>query len=350
MNKKFNLPFFSYSFNKALRSPSTWITLAIASIPGYMVTLSSDSSLLSVILFFTFPIFIIFITYRAAGIFRDEIENQTMLTIQSKPIKRRDLVLQGFASLSVMVFIGIIIAAFIPGLIAVMKDEAKIADKILMSLSLYLLSILVASIALVLSLSLKGKAFIGVMLGAFGTGFYIMFGVSTYLQSKYSTTPKISHNKLTNMAHGRGITINDIKDQNGNVIINVKITDSSNTSATDQWEKIYNQVNDAKKSPYDVIKWFDPALHWGTMFGASTEFHKDNIDYNKLGENILDSIFDSITDRAKNVKIIKAGSEFTFQIDRTRTIPLWYPYILWSTIGAIGVLLSLRKIQKVNIA
>jgi len=179
-----NKAFYIYTINKALKSISTWVTLAIAAIPIYIVAFTADSEYIPMVLYFTFPLFIIFITYRAGGLFRDEIENQTMLTIQSKPITRKQIVIQGYIALMTIILASVVIVALIPGIISVIKEHQRLLDKLLMTLTLYMLGCFVAAIALLLSLVMKGKSYIGVMLGAFGSGFYVLFGLSTFLQAK----------------------------------------------------------------------------------------------------------------------------------------------------------------------
>lgn len=340
------MKFFNYSFKKILVTPSTYITLIIAiSIPWILAFNESAEFLLPVIIYFTMPLFVIFITYTAGQIFRDEVENQTMLSILSKPIKRSSLIFEGYFALIIWVFMGSLAISLLPGFVVSIREKASFLKPVLMTLALDLLGAIFSSIALVLSLVLKGKSSIGVMLGAFGSGFYLLFGFSMFMQIRYSNAQDINPNSIARKVGNKGVK-STTDEKNNNLIFTIE----KNPNNAKELEELYNDIKalENKKAPYDFVKWFDPSMHWGSMFGAYTN-EKGKIDSNSES-SLLSRVFEAKEFKIINLSEIQNNNKFTFEIEQVKLVPLWYPFVLWTAIGSGLILLSLFKINKINIA
>ena len=335
------MKFFSYTFKKTLLSPSTYITLILTLvIPWIIIFTDIAEAYLPILIYFTLPIFIIFITYTTAKIFRDEVENQTMLSILSKPIKRSNLIFEGFLVIVTWIFIGSLLISLLPGLVVAIREKVSYLRPFLITVSLFILGSLFGSIALMLSLLMKGKAFIGVMLGAFGSGFYLLFGLSSFLQIRYDQN--IDVNSILLNANYQNIRVIQQK-QNDNLIFTA--IDPNNQNPQDLQE-VYNGIKSlTERKPYSVIKWFDPSLHWQSMFGGYNSVGK--VDQN-TESTLLSRGFEGTKVKIFNLTNIK-NNQFTFEAKKEKIIPLWYPYVIWLSIGSALIFLSLKKINKINI-
>lgn len=249
--------FYEYTFKKMLKSVSTYVTGIIAVIVPLIVAIfalskgSASESTLAMTTYFTFPVMIIFLAFKVSQIFRDEIENKTLLSIQAKPITRKQMVLQGLLAVNTLSVILVLVGGFIPFMLESIPGGAKLLGHgILITLTELLLLVIISVVALLLSLMLGGKAFIGTMIGGFVAGFYVLFGITAFIniagsrQSKYEN----AYNDMNTVLSNNGVAYEDSI-----------IPGSSTNEATAIYQFTLKNAPDAKvgKALTDAFKTFD---------------------------------------------------------------------------------------------
>lgn len=360
--------FYEYTLKKMLKSVSTYVTGVIAVIVPLIVAVlavskgSASESTLAMTTYFTFPVMIIFLAFKVSQIFRDEIENKTLLSIQAKPITRKQMVLQGLLAVNTLSVVIVLIGGFIPFMLEAIPGGAKLLGHgILITLTELLLLVIISVVALLLSLILGGKAFIGTMIGGFVAGFYVLFGITAFIniagsrQSKYENAyndmQRILNNKLNSSDYSDGVvpgySTNDPK-----AIYEFTLVNKPSAEVAKELTDAFKTFDASQKQTIATISaWFNPVSHWTKMFSA-TEAHKvEKLDGRSMDIDIW-SIFNSdnhikIWDVTYDNGVIKS---FKYQQVEKDMIPTWYPYIVWVAIAAIVVPISVRSIQRKNIA
>ena len=183
------MPVFRYTFKKILLTPSTWIIFAISvlflllawSLPlllsstkitdvyvmGYVEFWKdwSFSILVSVLLF-------VFIAIKSTQVFRDEIDDGTLLILVSKPVSRNRIWTEKLLSLQLVIILYLFLAILIPTLfIAIPGVGGWIILKaifpyvaILFGVAL-IFNLIISPVAILFSLLLNSKALIAIMIG-----------------------------------------------------------------------------------------------------------------------------------------------------------------------------------------
>lgn len=351
-----NMAFYQYTFVKQLKSVSTYITGVIALIPIIIVlslTLKASApsgEAMLVASFIGFPISIIFMSFKISQIFKDEIENKTILSFQSKPITRRQMVFQGIFVLLTWAGIFSFGGVLIPFIIAAIKVGAKSIEYgfIVTAIELLLLS-MISIIGLWISLSLSGKAFVATMIGGFVVGFFILLFVSSLFSGMISKT-KRSDNLESSIKTKVSQSLISIKESTVDGKDTFEITAGSDPKATDAIEAIYSDAQGVDKtSAYTVLAWFLPSTHWAQMWsagiGATSDEHGD-------AKSILSTLNSEET--VKITKVVKdltgKVTSFTFYEERKTIVPSWFPFILWILIGGAIIPIVIRSISRKNIA
>lgn len=341
------LIFYEYLFKKMLKSFSTYITGIIAIIPIWGVTIAGVSegsiseSTLSMLAYFTFPIMIIFLAFKVSQVFRDEIENKTLLTIQAKPITRKQMVYQGLMAVNTFSLFLTFFGGFVPFIVASgVAGPSLVGMGALLSLTELLLLLIVSVIALWLSISMGGKAFIGTMIGGFVAGFYVLFGITAFINVAGSKSIKVQ-----NLMHTNGASVTSDANDDHKYTINLP-----SSMTTEEAQRVYDDFSGVNKQNLATISaWFNPATHWTTMFAATSVAETKNLQ--NQGINIWDILTSNVkvhmlTDRST----IPSTHTFVIEIEDTKLIPTWYPYLVWLAIAGISLPFIVRSITRKNIA
>lgn len=418
-----NLVFYGYTFKKQVKSVSTYITGFIALIPVWLVTIlylrpggtaDSAESMASIIAYLTFPISMIFMSFKISQIFRDEIENKTILSIQSKPITRKSLIVQAILVIITWSVILATLCGFVPFMLLAIKfsNDRLVLDGVLITLTAVLLLVMIGILGLWLSLSMSGKAFVGTMIGGFVVGFYVLFAVSSII-SALSSRDKRLDNLITETRQSAGkyasLNANEL---NGIPIWNDADTDKILVSAPneiyasgspiteEQRRKLMQDsisslksfqtdlTNVNKPSVYTVFAWIAPSSQWARMFAATQKASASQSIYGS--RSLMDQLSsETVTKDIADIHYYKIETKqdpnsptsnpvnkpyyveiqkfdpatateadmlevkyigFTFKKETKQTPPVWFPYLVWIAIGGITIPLMIRSLQRKNIA
>lgn len=190
------MPIFRYTTKKIFISPSTWVVLFLSivilsvswSLPFILANSQSPtkitwtknlvlSTMLNTWKIFTFSTFIsfaliIFIGVKATQIFRDEIDDGTLLILVSKPISRNKIWGEKWLSFQVTLILYVFLTILVSGLILLIPKigNATIYAALLPYMGILfgialLFDLIISSIVLLLSLVLNSKATIAISVG-----------------------------------------------------------------------------------------------------------------------------------------------------------------------------------------
>ncbi|WP_375318168.1 ABC transporter permease subunit [Spiroplasma endosymbiont of Virgichneumon dumeticola] len=188
------MPIFRYTFKKMLLTPSTWIilvmTVAFLALFNSLPLTSLGSDVISyfsaegVLIFYlpiwkmlVFQIFLglmlfIFIAVKATQVFRDEIDDGTLLILVSKPVSRTKIWTEKLLSLQTMILLFIFLSIFISGIFIAIPGIGSGASYSKMFPYMWILfgvgiifDLIVSSIPILLSLVMNAKAIIAIMIG-----------------------------------------------------------------------------------------------------------------------------------------------------------------------------------------
>lgn len=352
-----NMAFYQYTFIKQLKSVSTYVAGLISLIPiivAFVLTMkagnpSGEGMLLTS--FLGFPLSIIFLSFKISQVFRDEIENKTILSFQSKPITRKQMVFQGIFVLLTWSLIFAVIGAFVPFVVASIKVGVKSIEyaAIVTLIELLLLS-MVSIIGLLLSISLSGKAFVATMIGGFVVGFFGLVIVSMVVSGTISKSARVNdlETKIKTAFNSSKVTVNE-STVNGKDTFTVSAT--SDAQSVETLEKIYSDASKVNNtSVYTVIAWFMPSVHWAQMWSAGLGVTSDsNGDANSLLSTLnsegalvnLKATYDQTTHKITSI---------SFSEERKTIVPTWFPFVLWIAIGGAIIPVTVRTISRKNIA
>lgn len=188
------MPIFRYTFKKMIATPSTWIIFLltliclalswslISLIIGHNIikSLTYDQALelylpqwkmLSFAVLLSIMIFV-FIAVKATQVFRDEIDDGTLLILVSKPVSRTRIWTEKLLALQVVIilylFLSIFIASFviaIPGVGSATIYSAVFPYLWILFGVAIIFDLIISSIAILFSLILNAKALIAIMIG-----------------------------------------------------------------------------------------------------------------------------------------------------------------------------------------
>ncbi|MCL8211034.1 hypothetical protein LT336_00786 [Spiroplasma sp. JKS002671] len=275
------MPIFRYTTKKIFISPSTWVVLFLSivilalswSLPFVLANAQAPikiswtknlvlSTMLSTWKIFTFSTFIsftliIFIGVKATQIFRDEIDDGTLLILVSKPISRNKIWREKWLSFQVTLILYVFLTILVSGLFLLIPKigNATIYGAlvpymgILFGIAL-LFDLIISSIILLLSLVLNSKATI-----AISVGFAALIGI--FSQTLEFLIP-ISDNYF-NASHAVAV-LHNLEDQLDTTEISwvkTQLTGSDyRNTIKDILERIYNEnITDVDyPTRYDPIK------------------------------------------------------------------------------------------------
>ncbi|AGM24922.1 ABC transporter permease [Spiroplasma chrysopicola] len=198
LKNAFSLKVFRYSLIKMLKSPSTYVLLAITMVTNanlvltftglsrsYGINLNEDinqqlSFYLWIFFIFYFSFSAMYIGFKSVQIIRDELDDGTLLIMASLPITRFKMIFEKWLSLQVICLSYAIIVLFIPPLFGYTTGEVgqlltNAIYKALpyMFLTGIIIQFLLSSVAILLSLIIGSKGVIGVL---FILGFLSLIG------------------------------------------------------------------------------------------------------------------------------------------------------------------------------
>lgn len=190
------MPIFRYTTKKIFISPSTWVVLFLSIVilslswclPFVLANAQAPikiswtknlvlSTMLSTWKIFTFSTFIsfaliIFIGVKATQIFRDEIDDGTLLILVSKPISRNKIWSEKWLSFQVTLILYVFLTILVSGLILLIPKigNATIYSTLLPYMGILfgialLFDLIISSVILLLSLVLNSKATIAISVG-----------------------------------------------------------------------------------------------------------------------------------------------------------------------------------------
>ncbi|WP_342218753.1 ABC transporter permease [Spiroplasma endosymbiont of Amphimallon solstitiale] len=188
------MPIFRYTFKKMIATPSTWIifiiTLIFLALSWSLISLFVGSEaikqltydqalnfyvpqwkILSFSVLLSIMIFV-FISVKATQVFRDEIDDGTLLILVSKPVSRTRIWTEKLLSLQVVIilylFLSIFIASFvitIPGIGSSTIYSAVFPYLWILFGVAIIFDLIISSIAILFSLILNAKALVAIMIG-----------------------------------------------------------------------------------------------------------------------------------------------------------------------------------------
>lgn len=188
------MPIFRYTFKKMIATPSTWIifllTLICLALSWSLISLIIDHDIikslthdqalelylpqwkmLSFAVLLSIMIFV-FIAVKATQVFRDEIDDGTLLILVSKPVSRTKIWTEKLLALQVVIilylFLSIFIASFviaIPGIGSATIYSAVFPYLWILFGVAIIFDLIISSIAILFSLILNAKALIAIMIG-----------------------------------------------------------------------------------------------------------------------------------------------------------------------------------------
>ncbi len=275
------MPIFRYTTKKIFISPSTWVVLFLSivilslswSLPFVLANAQAPikiswtknlvlSTMLSTWKIFTFSTFIsftliIFIGVKATQIFRDEIDDGTLLILVSKPISRNKIWREKWLSFQVTLILYVFLTILVSGLILLIPKigNATIYSALLPYMGILfgialLFDLIISSIILLLSLVLNSKATI-----AISVGFAALIGI--FSQTLEFLIP-ISDNYF-NASHAVAV-LHDLEDKLDSAEISwvkTQLTGSDyRTPIEDVLKKVYTEnISDVNyPTLYDPIK------------------------------------------------------------------------------------------------
>ncbi|AGM25951.1 hypothetical protein SSYRP_v1c03570 [Spiroplasma syrphidicola EA-1] len=197
LKNAFSLKIFRYSLIKMLKSPSTYVLLAITMVTNAILVLAftgfsnSGSNLnnaineqltfyLWIFFIFYFSFTAMYIGFKSVQIIRDELDDGTLLIMASLPITRFKMIFEKWLSLQLICLGYAIIVLFIPPLFGYVTGElgqlltnAIYSALPYMFLTAIIIQFLLSSVAILLSLIIGSKGVIGIL---FILGFLSLIG------------------------------------------------------------------------------------------------------------------------------------------------------------------------------
>lgn len=188
------MPIFRYTFKKMIATPSTWIIFILTLIflalswslislivgPDIIKALTHDQALgfyvpqwkmLSFSVLLSIMIFV-FIAVKATQVFRDEIDDGTLLILVSKPVSRTRIWTEKLLSLQVVIILYLFLSIFVASCVIAIPGIGS--STIYSAVFPYLwtlfgvaiiFDLIISSIAILFSLILNAKALIAIMIG-----------------------------------------------------------------------------------------------------------------------------------------------------------------------------------------
>lgn len=291
------MPIFRYTIKKIFISPSTWVILLLSviilalswSLPFILVNSQADikivwtknlvlSTMLSTWKMFTFSTFIsftliIFIGVKATQIFRDEIDDGTLLILVSKPISRNKIWREKWLSFQVTLIVYIFLTILISGLILLMPKigSATVYSALLPYMGTLfgialLFDLIISSIVLLFSLVLNSKATIAIsvgfaaLIGIFSQTLEFLIPIpSNYFDTSHAVAvlhnmeDKLDTTELTWVNEQRTLSESDYKTPIKNVLNRVYQLNIQNVDYPTLYDPIQEQtvLNDIIKNPTD---------------------------------------------------------------------------------------------------
>ena len=193
---------YQYTLLKYFKSPSTWIIICISMFMTAIITLLGYPNLLSYIITIILIFGSIFFAFKGSQTFKDEIEDGTFLVILSKPKSRIKIILFKWLSLLTMCAIFVFFTLLSMSICIIIAHRKPVIfnnqnisiyhNLFIVNLILFpigvVISMLLSSLALIISTKLNRGATIGIMIG--GILSIQIFG--TIIES--STTSQVRYN------------------------------------------------------------------------------------------------------------------------------------------------------------
>lgn len=188
------MPIFRYTFKKMIATPSTWIIFLLTLIflalswslisiiigPDVIKLLTYDQALgfylpqwkmLSFSVLLSIMIFV-FIAVKATQVFRDEIDDGTLLILVSKPVSRTRIWTEKLLSLQVVIILYLFLSIFIVSFVIVIPEVGSTTIYSAVFPYLWILfgvaiifDLIISSIAILFSLIFNAKTLVAIMIG-----------------------------------------------------------------------------------------------------------------------------------------------------------------------------------------
>lgn len=205
------MPIFRYTLKKMLLTPSTWVVIVLSVL---FITLASALPLISFdinnstaeeiitqylniwkpMMFFVFLglMLFIFIAIKATQVFRDEIDDGTLLILVSKPVSRTKIWIEKLFALQIIILLFMFLSIFVSGIFIAIPGigSGDIYSKMFPYMCILfgvgiIFDLIVSSIAVLLSLVLNGKAIVAIMVSFAG-----LFFISSLIMQVFTPTNK----------------------------------------------------------------------------------------------------------------------------------------------------------------
>jgi len=213
---------FKYSFKKMVFSPSSWVLLTVSTlllgciwyffnstITGHLIPGFSSSDFLNIALarwtmtsaiLFVDVLLFIFIAIKATQVFRDELDDGTLLILVSKPVTKNSLYLQKILAFQTMMALFLIISPLVASLPLLLLGNngvvfiALLPKILILIVFAFFLQLIASSLIILLSLSTSSKIIVCITI-VFGFAIALSSMVSKFIQ------PNQSDLEYTNISH-----------------------------------------------------------------------------------------------------------------------------------------------------